>query len=146
MKEEIERRLKTLLPANSTQICFTTYLPLASSVRQNDWERNVDRVELHKQLVSMELNEDSTSIIKKSEKAETLGRGHKSGSRVLLEDFIVNLDLENYFSIGRVLFQKGYLNKVSASNFLKEMSSIVDGSQLSESQIEMALQSWEKCD
>lgn len=142
MKESTHKRLLAQLPTKNPHICYSTYLPLVPSFRENDWEKNVKRVELHKKLVNVELNEDGTKIIQKVESSEKLGRGHKSGSRTLLEDFLVSIDLENYQAVGKSLYTKGYLTDMSARTFLMEASELIDGHRLSDEELSVVLNSW----
>ncbi len=142
MKESTYKRLLAQLPTKNPHICYSTYLPLVPSFRENDWEKNVSRVDLHKKLVNVELNEDGTKIIQKVESSEKLGRGHKSGSRTLLEDFLVSIDLENYQALGKTLYTQGYLNDMSARTFLLEASELIDGKRLDDDELSEVLKTW----
>lgn len=143
MQECTKSRLNKLMPNKSVfSICFTTYLPLESGYRENDWKNNIKRVDLHKKLVSIELAENESEILRKDQKKEKVGRGNKSGSRILLENFLTNLDIENYQAIGKTLYSKGHLNEASVSKFLIDASELIDGTKLSEIEAQKIIDGW----
>ena len=144
MNKMTHKRLLDQLPENNPHICYSTYLPLVPSFRENDWEKNLKRVELHKQLVNVELNEDGTKVIHKVESSEKLGRGHKSGSRTLLEDFLVSIDLENFKVLGEKLYSQGYLSDLSARTFLLEASELIDGVRLTDEELSQVIKQWKQ--
>lgn len=144
MNEMTQKRLLAQLPKKNPHICYSTYLPLVPSFRENDWQQNLKRVELHKKLVNVELSEDGTKVIHKVESSEKLGRGHKSGSRTLLEDFLVSINLENYKGLGEKLYSQGYLNDLSARTFLLEASELVDGERLTDEELNEVIKKWKQ--